>query len=195
MKELVTKYPDGLTRCYWPKQDPLYVDYHDTEWGVPVTSENGLFEAIALEGFQAGLSWITILKRREGFRKAFLDFDIARVAKMTSMQTEKLMLDESIIRNRAKINATVNNAKLALSLDRTLQDIIWSHAPKPSKRTTPAKNFEFRAASEESQALSRTLRSLGFTFVGPTTMYALMQSIGMVNDHAPGCFRRGQLRD
>jgi len=103
------------------------------------------------------------------------------------------MLNESIIRNRAKIVATVNNAKLALLLDRTLQDIIWSHAPKPSKRTTPSRNFEFRAVSEESEALSKTLRSLGFAFVGPTTMYALMQSIGMINDHAPGCFRRNQL--
>ena len=195
MKELVTKYSDGLTRCYWPKQDPLYIDYHDNEWGVPVTDEDSLFEAIALEGFQAGLSWITILKRRESFRKAFLNFEIARVAKMNTRQVERLMLDESIIRNRAKIIATINNAKLVLSLDRTLQDIIWSHAPKPNKRTTPAKNFEFRAVSEESEALSRTLRSLGFAFVGPTTMYAMMQSIGMINDHAPGCFRREQLRD
>ena len=193
MKELVTKYPDGLTRCYWPKQEQIYIDYHDTEWGVAVTDENALFEAVALEGFQAGLSWITILKRREGFRKAFLDFEISRVAKMNSKQVERLMKDEAIIRNRAKIVATINNAKLALSLDRTLEDIIWSHAPRHSKRTTPAKNFEFRAVSEESQALSKTLRSLGFAFVGPTTMYAMMQSIGLINDHAPGCFRRREL--
>jgi DNA-3-methyladenine glycosylase I len=194
VKDLVTKYPDDLTRCYWPKQDPLYVDYHDTEWGVPVTDEDALFEAIALEGFQAGLSWITILRRREGFRKAFLDFDIDRVSRMTSRQIERLMLDESIIRNRAKIVATINNAKLVLSLEGTLQDLIWSHAPRSSKRTTPAKNFEFRAVSKESEALSKTLRSLGFAFVGPTTMYAMMQSIGMINDHAPGCFRRDELR-
>jgi DNA-3-methyladenine glycosylase I len=193
VKELVTKYPDGLTRCYWPKEEKIYIDYHDTEWGVPVTDENALFEAIALEGFQAGLSWITILKRREGFRRAFLDFDISHVAKMSSKQVERLMQDEGIIRNRAKILATINNAKLALSLDRSLEDIIWSHAPRPSKRTTPAKNFEFRAVSEESEALSKTLRSLGFAFVGPTTMYAMMQSIGMINDHAPGCFRRREL--
>lgn len=193
MSEFVTKYPDGLTRCHWPKQDQIYIDYHDTEWGVPVTDENALFEAIALEGFQAGLSWITILKRREGFRKAFLDFEIDRVAKMTSRQVEKLMQDESIIRNRSKIQATINNAKLVQSLDLPLNDLIWSHAPKPNRRTSPDKNFEFRAVSEESEALSKTLRSLGFSFVGPTTMYALMQSIGMVNDHAPGCFRREQL--
>jgi DNA-3-methyladenine glycosylase I len=193
MGELVSKYPDGLTRCYWPKQDQLYIEYHDTEWGVPVTNESALFEAIALEGFQAGLSWITILKRREGFRKAFHDFEIARVAKMSSRQVEKLMRDESIIRNRGKIQATIKNAQLIESLDMSLKDILWSHAPKPSRRASLAKNFEFRAVSEESIALSKTLRSLGFSFVGPTTMYALMQSIGMVNDHAPGCFRRNQL--
>jgi DNA-3-methyladenine glycosylase I len=193
MGELVTRYPDGLTRCYWPKQDQLYIEYHDTEWGVPVTEENSLFEAIALEGFQAGLSWITILKRREGFRKAFLNFDIGRVAKMDSSQVEKLMKDESLIRNRAKIQATIKNAQLIERLDLSLRDILWSHAPKPSKITLQARNFEFRAVSEESEALSKELRALGFSFVGPTTMYALMQSIGMVNDHAPGCFRRNQL--
>ena len=193
MGELVTRYPDGLTRCYWPKQDQLYIEYHDTEWGVPVTEENSLFEAIALEGFQAGLSWITILKRREGFRKAFLNFDIGRVAKMDSSQVEKLMQDESIIRNRAKIQATIKNAQLIEGLDLSLKDILWSHAPKPSKMKLQAINFEFRAVSEESEALSKELRALGFSFVGPTTMYALMQSIGMVNDHAPGCFRKNQL--
>lgn len=193
MGELVTKYPDGLTRCYWPKQDQLYIEYHDTEWGVPVTEENSLFEAIALEGFQAGLSWITILKRREGFRKAFLNFDIGRVAKMDSSQVEKLMQDESIIRNRAKIQATIKNAQLIESLDLSLKDILWSHAPKPSKMKLQAKNFELRSVSEESEGLSKELRALGFSFVGPTTMYALMQSIGMVNDHAPGCFRKNQL--
>jgi DNA-3-methyladenine glycosylase I len=193
MSEFVAKYPDGLTRCYWPKQDQIYIDYHDTEWGVPVTDENALFEAIALEGFQAGLSWITILKRREGFRKAFLNFEIARVAKMTSKQVEKLMQDESIIRNLSKIQATIGNAKLVQSLDLSLKDLIWSHAPKLNRRTSPSRNFEFRAVSEESEALSKTLRSLGFSFVGPTTMYAMMQSIGMINDHAPGCFRRKQL--
>jgi DNA-3-methyladenine glycosylase I len=193
MGELVTRYPDGLTRCYWPKQDRLYIEYHDTEWGVPVTEENSLFEAIALEGFQAGLSWITILKRREGFRKAFLNFDIGRVAKMDSSQVEKLMQDESIIRNRAKIQATIKNAQLIESLDLSLKDILWSHAPKPSKMKLQAKNFELRSVSEESEGLSKELRALGFSFVGPTTMYALMQSIGMVNDHAPGCFRKNQL--
>jgi len=193
LSHLVTKYADGLTRCSWPKQDELYVKYHDTEWGVPVIGENELFERVCLEGFQAGLSWITILKRREGFRKAFRKFEINKVAKFTEEDVERLMLDEGIIRNRAKIVSTISNARLCLRLERPLSEIIWSHAPK--SRSVSAKNFELLAQSKESENLSRELRSLGFSFVGPTTMYALMQSIGMVNDHAPGCFRRNQLRD
>jgi DNA-3-methyladenine glycosylase I len=193
LSELVTKYEDGLTRCSWPKQDALYIDYHDTEWGVRVVGENELFERVSLEGFQAGLSWITILKRREGFRKAFKGFQINKVAKLTDQDVERLMLDEGIIRNRAKIASTISNARLCLELDRPLSEIIWSHAPK--SKNVPDKRFEVLAQSEESENLSRELRKLGFSFVGPTTMYALMQSIGMINDHAPGCFRRNQLRD
>jgi DNA-3-methyladenine glycosylase I len=193
LSQLVTKYADGLTRCSWPRQDELYLEYHDTEWGVPVIGQNELFERVCLEGFQAGLSWITILKRREGFRKAFRKFEIKKVAKFTEEDVERLMLDEGIIRNRAKIVSTISNANLCLRLERPLSEIIWSHAPK--SRSVSAKNFELLAQSEESENLSRELRSLGFSFVGPTTMYALMQSIGMVNDHAPGCFRRNQLRD
>ena len=193
MSELVSHYEDGLTRCAWPKLDELYIEYHDTEWGVPVVGENELFERVCLEGFQAGLSWITILKRREGFRKAFKGFQINKVAKLTEQDVERLMLDEGIIRNRAKIVSTISNAKLCLNLDMPLSEIIWSHAPKA--KTVSTKNFEILAQSKESENLSRELKSLGFSFVGPTTMYALMQSIGMVNDHAPGCFRRNQLRD
>jgi DNA-3-methyladenine glycosylase I len=193
LSELITEYADGLNRCSWPKQDELYIEYHDTEWGVPVVGENELFERVCLEGFQAGLSWITILKRREGFRKAFKGFQINKVAKLTEQDVERLMLDEGIIRNRAKIVSTISNAKLCLSLDRPLSEIIWSHAPKA--KTVSTKNFEILAQSKESENLSSELRALGFSFVGPTTMYALMQSIGMVNDHAPGCFRRNQLRD
>jgi DNA-3-methyladenine glycosylase I len=193
MSELITKYPDGLKRCRWPKQDQTYIDYHDTEWGVKLVGENELFEQLALEAFQAGLSWITILKRREGFRKAFHNFNIRKVAKMSEKDIERLMQDESIIRNRAKINATVRNARLILELGQPISPLIWAHAPK--RTTTPATNFEFKATTAESEALSKTLRGLGFSFVGPTTMYAMMQSIGMVNDHAPGCFRRNELRD
>lgn len=195
MSELVTKYEDGLTRCCWPKQDDLYIHYHDTEWGVPVVDDDALFERICLEGFQAGLSWITILKRREGFRKAFRGFQIKKVAKLTEDDVERLMLDQGIIRNRAKIVSTISNAKLCLALDRSLSEIIWAHAPAERTKRASAQSFEVIAASRESEYLSKELRKLGFSFVGPTTMYALMQSIGMVNDHAPGCFRRNQLRD
>jgi DNA-3-methyladenine glycosylase I len=193
MSEFVTEYPDGLKRCRWPKQDQIYIDYHDTEWGVKLEGENELFEQLALEAFQAGLSWITILKRRQSFRKAFHNFNIRKVAKMTESDIEALMQNEGIIRNRAKIRATIAHARLILELDQPLTQLIWSHAPK--RAMGPVSGFEFKATTPESIALSKTLRSLGFSFVGPTTMYAMMQSIGMVNDHAPGCFRRDQLRD
>jgi DNA-3-methyladenine glycosylase I len=191
----VTKYEDGLTRCSWPKSDELYIHYHDTEWGVPLEGDDAMFERVALEGFQAGLSWITILRRRENFRKAFKNFEIAKVARMSENDIEKLMGNEGIIRNRAKIASTIANAKLTLKLEGSLSEIIWDHAPKVRTKRVSAEKFEFVATTPESEALSRTLRKLGFSFVGPTTMYALMQSIGMVNDHAPGCFRRNQLQD
>lgn len=188
------RFEDGLVRCSWPGKDKLYIDYHDSEWGVTVVGDQAIFERITLEGFQAGLSWITILKRREGFRKAFKNFDLKKVAKLTEEDVERLMLDEGIIRNRAKILSTINNAQLILELQKSgesISDIIWSFAPK--KRTRPASTFEWIATTPESEALSKHLRKLGFGFVGATTMYALMQATGMVNDHAPGCFRRGQL--
>jgi DNA-3-methyladenine glycosylase I len=191
MSDFVTVYPDGLKRCSWPKQDQTYIDYHDTEWGVKLDGEDELFERLSLEAFQAGLSWITILKRRQGFRKAFHKFNIRQVAKMTENDIEALMQNEGIIRNRAKIQATIHNARLILELDQSLSSLIWSHAPKNA--TGPAAKFAFKATTPESISLSKSLRGLGFSFVGPTTMYALMQAIGMVNDHAPGCFRRNQL--
>lgn len=195
MSELTRKYEDGLTRCAWPGKDQLYIHYHDTEWGVPLRGDDAMFERVSLEGFQAGLSWITILRRREGFRKAFRGFEIARVARMTNRDVDRLMQDEGIIRNRAKISSTISNAKLTLRLEDSLSDIIWNHAPKTRTKPATAKSFQYLAVTKESEELSKTLRNLGFSFVGPTTMYALMQSVGMVNDHAPGCFRRNQLRD
>jgi len=195
--EHVHRYDDGITRCRWPGKDELYIAYHDEEWGVARTGDDEMFERIALEGFQAGLSWITILRRREEFRKVFKNFEVAKVVKMTERDVEKLMLNAGIIRNRAKILATINNAKLIQQLQRdgeSISDIVWSFAPPESKRTPAAKNFEWRATSPESDALSKHLRKLGFSFVGSTTMYALMQATGFVNDHAPGCFRREQLR-
>jgi DNA-3-methyladenine glycosylase I len=194
LRKYVIKYQDGLTRCAWPKQDSLYIEYHDTEWGVPVVGDDAMFERVSLEGFQAGLSWITILRRREAFRKAFKGFEIQKVARMSEKDVERLMTNDGIIRNRAKIEATISNAKVAHALNEPLSDLIWSFAPKVATKKVSAESFEWIATSAESEALSKGLKKLGFSFVGPTTMYALMQSLGMVNDHAPGCFRRNQLR-
>ena len=190
------KFEDGLIRCSWLTADELYRDYHDTEWGVAVHGDQAMFERITLEGFQAGLSWITILKRREGFRKAFKNFDLKKVSRMTEADIERLMQDEGIIRNRAKIESTIRNANLVLELQRSgesISEIVWSFAPTAGKRKRAAADFEWIATTPQSQALSKHLRKLGFGFVGATTMYALMQATGMVNDHAPGCFRRNQL--
>lgn len=193
---MIRKYDDGLSRCKWPGNDELYIEYHDTEWGVPLKGDQEMFERICLEGFQAGLSWITILKRREGFRKAFKNFDVKKVSKFTDTDVERLMNDEGIIRNRAKIISTIKNANLVLEMTNrgeSLSELLWQFAPPANKRTSSAKNFEWLAVSAESEAISKALRARGFGFVGPTTMYALMQSIGMINDHAPGCFRRKEL--
>jgi DNA-3-methyladenine glycosylase I len=197
MTEFTLKHNDGLVRCNWAGTDELYVQYHDQEWGVDyVDGDQEMFERISLEGFQAGLSWITILKRRENFRKAFHGFDYSKVAKLQEHHIEKLMLDSGIIRNRAKIISTVKNAQLVVDLEKqgeSISEIVWSFAPPKSKRTSSSKGFEWRATSPESDALSKQLKKLGFSFVGSTTMYALMQATGFVNDHAPGCFRRKEL--
>lgn len=190
------RFDDGITRCSWLNTDQLYIDYHDSEWGVEVRGDQEMFERISLEGFQAGLSWITILKRREGFRKAFKNFDLRKVSRMNETDIERLMQDESIIRNRAKIEATIRNANLVLELQKngqSISQIVWSFAPPASKRKRPAADFGWLATTDESEALSKHLRKLGFGFVGATTMHALMQATGMLNDHAPGCFRRNQL--
>ena len=193
---MIVEYSDGLTRCHWPANDDLYIEYHDTEWGVPLTGDQEMFERICLEGFQAGLSWITILKRREGFRKTFKNFDYKKVAKFTQADVERLMQDQRIIRNRSKIESAIKNAQIVVAMDKageSISEVVWQFAPPVSKRVRPAKSFEWLAVTKESEAISKELRSRGFSFVGPTTMYALMQSIGMVNDHAPGCFRRKEL--
>ena len=186
-------FEDGIERCTWPNGDELYTHYHDTEWGVPVTGDDAMFERIALEGFQAGLSWITILKRREGFRAAFHNFEMAKVAEMSEADIERLMLDTGIIRNRAKILATIKNARLALETPGGISNFVWQFAPERGAHNTNLDPFEWRATAPESDALSKALKKLGFGFVGPTTMYALMQATGMFNDHAPECFRRSEL--
>ncbi len=180
--------PDGITRCSWVSDDQIYIDYHDTEWGQPNRNQRDLFEAICLEGFQAGLSWLTILKRREGFRAAFDNFDSAKVSKYGKREINRLMKDPGIIRNLAKINSAINNAKVVEDRQLDLVDLMWSFAP--AKRVTRRTNFEWVATSKEAEELSKHLKKLGFSFVGPTTMYALMQSSGLVFDHAPGCFQK-----
>ena len=182
---------DGLTRCAWVGNDPEYRRYHDEEWGRPLHGDQRVFEKIALEGFQAGLSWITILRRRPGFREAFHGFDVARVAAMGPPDVEALMLDARIIRNRAKIEATLSNARVTLEMNEgELDELVWSFAP-PAGRRRPNSLGDIPAVTTESTALSKALRSRGFRFVGPTTMDALMQSAGLVDDHVVGCNRAG----
>lgn len=184
---------DGRCRCAWAGSDPEYIRYHDEEWGRPLHGDRALFEKLALEGFQAGLSWITILRRRPGFRAAFLDFEPTAVAALGSDDVERLMLDAGIIRNRAKILATIGNAQALLALqasegDGALDRLVWSFAG-PADASRPASMAELPAVTAASTALSKALKRLGFRFVGPTTMYALMQSAGLVDDHVVGCWR------
>ena len=187
----IRQFEDGLGRCSWLSNDPVYIDYHDNEWGVEVRGDREIFERITLEGFQAGLSWISILKRREGFRTAFHNFELDAVAAMTPADVERLMLDIGIIRNRAKILSTVQNANVILEMHangESISDVVWSF--QPQEPPLDAANFTWRATTPESTALSKELRLRGFGFVGPTTMFAMMQAIGMVSDHAPGCHKR-----
>jgi len=180
---------DGRRRCAWSVSSPEYIAYHDDEWGVPLRDERRLFEKICLEGFQAGLSWITILRRREGFRAAFDGFDPAVVAHYDESDVERLLGDARIIRHRGKIEATITNAQALLALDEPLVELVWSFAPEPGSRPRPASFLDVPAITPESTALSKALRKRGFRFVGPTTMYALMQSAGLVDDHVAGCWR------
>jgi DNA-3-methyladenine glycosylase I len=189
--------PDKLKRCSWCASDPIYVAYHDNEWGRPVHDDNKLFEKICLEGFQAGLSWLTILRKRENFRTAFKGFDPQVVAKFTSRDVERLMKNDGIVRNRMKIEATIANAKATLKVQRelgSLDALIWSFAPKkPAKM--PREFGDVPASTPESKALSKELLKRGFKFVGPTTMYAAMQSLGLVNDHFATCHARKTSND
>ncbi|WP_136708699.1 DNA-3-methyladenine glycosylase I [Agromyces sp. H66] len=179
---------DGLVRCAWGASDPEYRRYHDEEWGTPQHDPVRLFEKVCLEGFQAGLSWITILRRRPAFREAFHGFDAHRVAAMTEADVERLLGDARIIRHRGKIEATIQNARATLALDVPLAELLWSFAPAP-RASSPGSFAEVPAVTPESTAMSRELRKRGFRFVGPTTMYALMQAAGMVDDHLAGCHR------
>ncbi len=186
-------------RCWWCGDDPLYVRYHDDEWGRPVRDDRRLFEKICLEGFQAGLSWITILRKRENFRRAFRDFDPDRVARFTARDVERLLADEGIVRHRGKIESTINNAKRARELRDefgSLSDYFWRWQPDPATRPRRITRDVLQALGKtpESTALSKDLRKRGWTFVGPTTIYAFMQAMGLVNDHVEGCVVRKTLR-
>lgn len=181
---------DGVVRCPWGSAGVLR-DYHDTEWGMPVVGEDALFERLCLEGFQAGLSWLTILNKRERYREVFAGFDVDRVAAMTDADVERLMTDPGIVRNRAKIEAARRNARatVALRADGGLEAFVESYAPAVTP--VPTRTSELVGSSPESLALSKALKKRGFGFVGPTTMYALMEATGIVDTHLAGCFRRG----
>ncbi|MEZ5342944.1 MAG: DNA-3-methyladenine glycosylase I [Acidimicrobiales bacterium] len=181
---------DGLARCGWGTSTDDYVAYHDDEWGRPTTDDRDLFEKMCLEGFQSGLSWITILRKRDAFREVFHGFDPEKVAGMGEPDVQRLLQDERIIRHRQKIEATINNAQVFLTLASqglTLAGIIWSHEPDEH---APTSFTDVPAANAESTALSKRLKRLGFKFVGPTTAYAAMQAMGVVNDHLVGCHVR-----
>lgn len=185
--------PDGGSRCPWALGTPDYLDYHDREWGRPVRGDVPLFERLTLEAFQSGLSWLTILRKREGFRTAFNGFDPAAVAAYGDADFQRLMSDPDIVRNRAKISAAITNAGALLRLrdsagDGALDQLIWSHAPEP--RPAPRTLSDVPASTPESAALAKSLKRRGFVFVGPTTAYATMQAVGVVNDHLEDCVAR-----
>jgi DNA-3-methyladenine glycosylase I len=191
MSEDLIRHPDGRCRCWWPGSDPLYVAYHDTEWGVPERDDRALFEKLILDGFQAGLSWITILRKRDAFREAFVGFDPAAVARFTPAHVEALMLDKGIVRNRAKIEGTIAGARAYLAIQeregfgRFLWDFVDGRPLQNGLRT----RADAQAETDVSRRISKALKAEGFTFCGPTIVYAFMQAVGMVNDHLTGCFR------
>jgi DNA-3-methyladenine glycosylase I len=180
---------DGASRCWWGLSDPDYVEYHDREWGRPVADDRTLFEKVSLEGFQSGLSWLTILRKRDNFREAFAGFDPAAVAEFTDKDVERLLGDAGIVRHRGKIEATINNAARVLEVQDefgSLGALVWSFEPE-------AADAVMEPTTSESKALAKELKRRGFSFVGPTTAYAFMQAMGLVNDHLEGCFVRDEV--
>jgi DNA-3-methyladenine glycosylase I len=187
--------PDGRARCSWPGSDLFYLAYHDQEWGRPVADDRRIFEKLCLEGFQSGLSWLTILRKRENFRAAFAGFDFEKVARFGNSEVERCLADAGIVRHRGKIESVINNARRALELRDeagSLAGFVWRYEPSPASR--PARldraTLMAMAKTEESTALSKALRKRGWSFVGPTTVYAFMQGVGLVNDHIEGCMCR-----
>lgn len=189
---------DGLVRCWWCAGAPDYAAYHDREWGRPVHDDHRLFEKICLEGFQSGLSWLTILRKRESFRKAFANFDYHRVARFNRRSVERLLKDASIVRHRGKIESTINNARRAIELEEeqgSLSAFFWARIPPPEERPRRMTHATLTQLSSTptSTALSKELKRRGWTFVGPTTVYSFMQAMGLVNDHLEGCFVRDRI--
>ena len=180
---------DGRPRCGWGTSTPEYEAYHDAEWGRPVRDADGLFERLSLEAFQSGLSWLTILRKRPAFRAAFADFAIDEVAAFGPADVERLLGDAGIVRNRAKIEAVIANARAAAELD-DLSELLWSFAPDPATRPAPRSYADVPAVTPESTAMAKELKRRGFRFIGPTTAYASMQACGLVNDHLEGCVAR-----
>jgi len=181
--------PDGAARCRWCGAAPEFLHYHDSEWGFPVADDARLFEKLCLEGFQSGLSWRTILAKRENFRRAFHNFDIGRIARYTERDVDRLLSDEGIVRHRGKIEAVINNAQRAgelIASEGSLARFVWKFEPAADATAAP----QTASSSAESVALSRALKKLGWKFVGPTTVYAFMQAMGLINDHAQGCVIR-----
>ena len=195
LDEGLVRGADGAVRCWWGASTPDYAEYHDQEWGIPVTDDRRLFEKLCLEGFQSGLSWLTILRKREHFRAAFADFDFERIARYSERDVRRLLLDAGIVRHRGKIESTINNAKRALELRSefgSLAAYVWRYEPAKAARPRRVTRAELlrMAITPASIAMSKDLKKRGWSFVGPTTVYAFMQAMGLVNDHLAGCRAR-----
>jgi DNA-3-methyladenine glycosylase I len=190
-------YPDGLRRCPWPQQDPLYVAYHDTEWGVPEFDDRALFEKLLLDGFQAGLSWITILRKRDNFRRAFDDFEPRKIARYSPKKIERLMQDAGIVRNRQKIEGAVGSARAYLDVmekEQGFSALLWDFLDGRPKMNAFRSTKQIPAETPLSRQISKELKRRGFKFCGPTIVYAFMQAVGMVNDHLVSCHRHAALQ-
>jgi DNA-3-methyladenine glycosylase I len=194
MSKIPVSHPDGKIRCHWPGVDPLYVAYHDDEWGVPEWDDRALFEKLILDGFQAGLSWITILRKREAFRKAFDGFEPAKIARYSDKKVEKLMANEGIIRNRSKIEASIASAQayLAIQEKEGFSNYLWGFVDGKPQQNQFRRPAQIPAESPLSVTLSKDLKSRGFKFCGPTIIYAFCQAVGMVNDHLVACWRHDE---
>ena len=196
-RESLITHSDGKARCWWPGIDPLYVSYHDTDWGVPEADDRALFEKLVLDGFQAGLSWITILRKRENFRNAFDNFDAEKLVRYTPEKLEALMQDAGIVRNRAKIQGIIPSARVFLDIQAKegFANYLWKHVEGNPLQNNLRSRSDVQAETKISQVISKDLKSRGFTFCGPTIVYAFMQACGLVNDHLIGCYRHPEVAE